>query len=189
MKGGRYYRESSRFSGIACDYDGKSVRAADAEAVIDTLIQGLKLPQDWQEAAKRMLVQGNMAEDNEREKLRLRTEIRRMRAGYKHGLYEGEEFVFWREIESMQAKSKALEQVEPSDISKAADSFIEITNAWQHATREEQQELVKIPFEGIRYDFEQKRICAIQRKPEYAILFGFMDILVTANDGFYYLKQ
>jgi len=113
-----------------------------------------------------------------------------MREGYKHGLYEGEEFVFWREIEGMQAKAKlkVLDQAQPKDVNKAADSLIEITKAWQHATLEEQQELVKIIFLEIRYDFEQNRLVTLRPKPEYDILFEFLNSVVKGEDGLYYLR-
>ncbi len=107
--GWRYCRESSRFSGMECDYDGRGVRAEEVESLIGNLIRDLKFPAGWQAAVQDMLKHDNMTEENERESLRLKAEIRRMREGYKHGLYEGEEFVFWREIESMQAKLKVLE--------------------------------------------------------------------------------
>lgn len=188
VSGGRYYRESSRFGGIQCDYSGRSVRADDAEAVIDALVREMTLPEDWQESVKEMLDNDTVTEENECEKLRLKSEIRRMREGYKHGLYEGEEFVFWREIEGMQAKLKVLDQAQPKDVNKAADSLIEITKAWQHATLEEQQELVKIIFLEIRYDFEQNRLVTLRPKPEYDILFEFLDSVIKGEDGLYYLR-
>lgn len=186
--GWRYYRESSRFSGIDCAYYSRGVRAEEVEPVIDNLIRNLKLPQDWQTAVKDMLDHDSTTEDNERERIRLKAEIRRMREGYKHGLYEGEEFVFWREIESMQAKLKVLEMAEPADVTKAADSLIEIAKAWQHATLEEQHELVKIVFQEIRYDFERKQIVSVRPKPEYDVLFRFVDALVKDEGGLYYFR-
>jgi site-specific DNA recombinase len=185
--GWRYYRESSRFSGIDCPYDQRGVRAEIVEDVISNLIQHLKLPEDWRATVEEMVTRDSVTEENEREKIRLKTEIRRMREGYKHGLYEGEEFVFWREIESMQAKLKVLEQVEHTDVLQAADSLIEIAKAWLQATPEEKHELVKILLREIRYDFEKKRIVTIRPKPEYDLLFQFLKTLQKGPDGLYYL--
>jgi hypothetical protein len=134
-----------------------------------------------------MVKTDSVTEENEREKIRLKTEIRRMREGYKHGLYEGEEFVFWREIESMQAKLKVLEQVAHTDVTQAADSLIEIAKAWVQATPEERHELVMILFREIRYDFEKNRIVTIRPKPEYDLLFQFAKALKKGPGGLYYL--
>lgn len=186
--GWRYYRESSRFSGIDCIYFRRGVRAEEVEAVISDLIQNLSLPEDWQTTVEEMVKKDSITEENDREKTRLKTEIRRMREGYKRGLYEGEEFVFWREIENMQAKLKVLEQVKHTDIPQAADSLVEISKAWQHATPEEKHELVKIVFRELKYDFERQQIVSVRPKPEYDILFMFIETLVKDTDGLYYFR-
>jgi len=77
--GWRYYRESSRFSGIDCPYFKKGVRAEVVEAVISDLIQNLRLPEDWRTTVEAMVQKDSVSEDNEREKIRIKTEISRMR--------------------------------------------------------------------------------------------------------------
>jgi hypothetical protein len=45
----------------------------------------------------------------QKEKARIKGEIRRMREAYKRGLYESGEHSFWRDIEALQMQLEAVE--------------------------------------------------------------------------------
>ncbi len=167
----RYYRESSRFGGVDCAFDGKSVRADEVEAEISQLMENLILPENWQSTLQEILNGQKDEIDPNREKARLRGEIRRMREAYKRGLYEGDEHTFWREIEGLQMELDAIEQLTPHEVRQAGLVLANLQNVWRSATPDEKQELCSIILAKIVYDFELRKITKILAKGEYGILF------------------
>jgi hypothetical protein len=178
----RYYREASRFGGVKCAFAGKSVRADEIEAEISQLMEGLILPDDWQTTLQEMLNCQKDEIDPHKEKARIKGEIRRMREGYKRGLYEGDEHAFWREIESLQMQLNSIEQLTPYEVQQAGAVIANLQNAWCSATPEEKQELCSIIFERIVYDFEFRKIVNIQPKSEYEVLFKMANGPVDQGD-------
>jgi len=96
--------------------------------------------------------------DPQKEKARLRSEIRRMREAYKRGLYEDDEHTFWREVEGLQMQLDALEQLTPHEVRQAGVVFANLQAAWRAATLEEQQELCQIILKQVVYDLGQGRL-------------------------------
>ena len=178
----RYYREASRFGGVKCAFAGKSVRADEIEAEISQLMEGLILPDDWQTTLQEMLNCQKDEIDPHKEKARIKGEIRRMREGYKRGLYEGDEHAFWREIESLQMQLNSIEQLTPYEVQQAGAVIANLQNAWCSATPEEKQEVCSIIFERIVYDFEFRKIVNIQPKSEYEVLFKMANGPVDQGD-------
>jgi hypothetical protein len=134
-------------------------------------MEGLILPEDWQTTLQEMLNCQKDKIDPRKEKARLKGEIRRMREGYKRGLYEGDEHAFWREIESLQMQLNSIEQLTPYEVQQAGAVLANLQNAWHSATPEEKQEFCSIIFEKIVYDFESRKIVKIQPRSEYGVLF------------------
>jgi len=167
----RYYREASRFGGVNCAFAGKSVRADEIEAEISKIMESLVLPENWQSTLQEILNGQKDEIDPNKEKARLRGEIRRMREGYKRGLYEGDEHTFWREIESLQMQLNSIEQLTPYEVRQAGDVLANLQNAWRSATPDEKRELCSIILEKIVFDFESRKIVTIQPKSEYEVLF------------------
>lgn len=155
----RYYRESARLGGLDCAFDGHSVRADEIEEEISRLMQSLILPENWQTTLQEMLNSQKNEVDPNREKARIKGEIRRMREGYKRGLYEGDEHTFWREIESLQVQLNAIEQLTPHEVQQAGSLLANLQNVWHSATPEERQELCHLILEKIVYDFEIRKNC------------------------------
>jgi site-specific DNA recombinase len=169
---GRYYRESSRFSGVECRQHGKSVRADVVEAKISELMEGLVLPENWQAALQEILSTKKDEIDPTKEKARLKSEIRRMREAYKRGLYEDDEHTFWREVEGLQAQLDVLEQLTPHEMRQAGLVLASLQTAWCAATMEEKAELCQIILKQVIYDFKRGEIVKVVPKAEYDVLFG-----------------
>jgi DNA invertase Pin-like site-specific DNA recombinase len=168
---GRYYRESARFVGVSCPHDGKSVRADVVEAKISELMENLSLPKNWQTALHQILSTKKDEGDPQKEKARIKGEIRRMREAFKRGLYENDEHTFWREVEGLQMQLDALEQLTPHEIRRAGFVLENLQEAWQAATMEEKRELCQIILKQVVYDFQTGEIVGIQPNAEYQILF------------------
>ena len=168
----RYYREASRFSGVACQQHGKSVRAEAVEIKISELMASLVLPENWQASLQEILSAKKDEMDPTKEKARLKSEIRRMREAYKRGLYEDDEHTFWRDVEALQAQLDALEQLTPHEVRQAGNVLANLQTAWHAATMEEKSELCQIILKQVVYDFKSGEIVKVVPKAEYEVLFG-----------------
>lgn len=175
----RYYRESSRFGGVDCEFNGQSVRADVIEGEISKLMESLILPDNWQTTLQAMLNSQRNEIDPNREKACIKSEIRRMREGYKRGLYEGDEHAFWREIESLQVQLHSIEQITPQEVQQAGHTLANIQTAWRSATDEEKHALCAIMLEDVAYDFKTGQIAAIKPRSDYEVLFK----MVTHSGG------
>ncbi len=173
-KSGRYYRDAARLVGGSCPQDGKSVRADVVEARISKLMESLVLPKTWQADLQAILNAKKDEIDPQKEKARLKNEMRRMREAYKRGLYEDDEHAFWREIEGLQSQLNALEQLTPHEMRHAGAVLANLQTAWRAATMDEKAELCQIILKQVIYDFETGEIVKVTPKAEYEALFGLM---------------
>ena len=180
---GRYYRDAARFSGVPCLFSGRSIRADLAEEQISIVMESLALPDDWQASLLDVLTHQKGGPDPQKEKSRIKGEIRRMREAFKRGLYEGDEHTFWREIETLQMQVEAIEQITPHEVRQAAVTLIGLQEAWKIATPDERKSLCQILLKDVVFDFEKKTIISIRPRPEYAILFQMLPSLQAVGDG------
>jgi len=176
---GRYYREVSRLVGVECVYNGRSVRAEVVETQISAMIESLILPENWQATLQEIMRTQKDDLDPQKEKARLKGEVRRMREAYKRGLYENDEHSFWREVEGLQMQLEALEQLTPHEVRQAGQVLANLQPVWQAATLEEQRELCLIILKQVEYDFETGKLERVVPKAEYEILFRLMDGTLT----------
>ena len=59
----------------------------------------------------------------EEHRIKLRAHIRRLRKSYNNGLYGDDEYVFWAEIEGLQAQLNALETIVPEEVDAASQTL------------------------------------------------------------------
>jgi hypothetical protein len=180
---GRYYRDASRFSGVPCVFSGQSVRADWVEEQMALVMESLALPNDWQASLLDMLTHQKEGPDPQKEKARIRGEIRRMREAYKRGLYESDEHSFWREIETLQMQLEAIEQITPHEVRQAAATLIGLREAWGGALPDERKVLCQLLLKEVAFDFEKKAIVSIRPRSEYAILFQMLPSLKALGEG------
>jgi hypothetical protein len=138
-------------------------------------MENLVLPENWQAALQEILSTKKDEIDPQKEKARLKSEIRRMREAYKRGLYEDDEHTFWRDVEALQAQLDALEQLTPHEMHQAGLVLASLQSAWRAATMEEKAELCQIILKQVEYDFGTGKIEKVTPKAEYEVLFRMMD--------------
>jgi site-specific DNA recombinase len=182
---GRYYRDASRFSGIHCLFSGRSVRADVVEEQISSLMESLILPDNWQASLQDILNSKKDGPDPQKEKSRIKGEIRRMREAYKHGLYESDEHSFWRDIEALQMQLEAIEQITPHEVRQAAVTMLGLQEAWNIATLDEKKVLCQVLLKDVIFDFVKQAIVSIRPKSEYVVLFQMVPSLQASGDGSY----
>lgn len=170
-KTGQYYREVSRLVGGRCIHSGKSVRSVLVDESISQTMENLVLPQNWQEELEKSLMRNKDSFDPQKERDRIKNDLRRMREAYKRGLYDGDEPTFWNEVEKVQAKLNELEQVAPKEVHQAGQVLVTLQAAWKAATTEEKRELCKVILKNVEFDFSKNEISKITPHPEYQILF------------------
>jgi len=168
---GQYYREVSRLVGGRCVHSGRSVRSELVDSNISQIMENLVLPQNWQEELEKSLNRNKDSFDPQKERDRIKNDLRRMREAYKRGLYEGDEPTFWNEVERSQAKLSELEQVAPKEIHQAGQVLATIQTAWKAATTEEKRELCKVILKNVEFDFSSNKISRIVPHSEYRVLF------------------
>jgi site-specific DNA recombinase len=183
----RYYRETSRERGLECEWSGTSVRADEIDAQIEHLVSRLALPEDWRTVLREVL-ETEQAEqpDPEGEKRRLRAELRRLRESYRRGLYEGEEYLFWREVEKLQEQIRVLENLPPTQVERAAAEMLTLQQAWSAATLEERSELVHMLFEQVGCDIPEKRIVWVKPNAGFEVLFRMLAAWEPDDSGRYW---
>jgi len=180
----RYYREASKGKGyIDCPMLQKSVRADVIDAQIASIMKLLHLPDNWQSAVKTLLRKNEDYTNPEAERARIRKQIRDMREMKSYGLYEGEDHVFWRDVEALQEKLSRLEDIKEPTVNKVAKKLLDIQKAWNLATRQEREELVKMLLSRVGCDIKEKRIIWIEPEPEFIPLIQLMDVLIPQEDG------
>jgi site-specific DNA recombinase len=180
----RYYREASKGKGYAdCPMLQRSVRAEVIDSQIARIMKLLRLPDNWESAVKSLLQKNEDFTDPETERARIRKQLRDMREMKRHGLYDGEEHVFWGDVEALQEKLSRLKAIKEPTVTQAVEKLLDIQLAWDLATRQEREELVKLLLKKVGCDIEQKRITWIEPEPEFALLFGLMDVLNPQDDG------
>ena len=167
----RYYREVSRLRGEECKFDGRSVVADQVEMRVSEIMESLVLPDDWQATLQEMLNTQKDEMDPQKEMARIKGEMRRMREAFKAGLYENDEYSFWRGIESLQEQLSSLEQITPHEFREAGKVLVSLKEAWHIATLEERREFCQIILKQVAYDFERGVITRILPNPEYEVLF------------------
>ena len=157
--------------GEKCVFDGRSVVADQVETRVSEIMESLVLPANWQATLQEMLNTQKDELDPQKETMRVKGEMRRIREAFKKGLYENDEHSFWCEIESLQEKLSSLEQLTPHEFREAGHVLAGLKEAWHIATLEERRELCQIILKQVSYDFERGVITRILPNPEYEVLF------------------
>jgi hypothetical protein len=138
-------------------------------------LESLVLPENWQAALQEILNTKKDEIDPQKEKARIKGEIRRMREAYKRGLYEDDEHTFWREIDGLQMQMDALEQLTPHEMRQAGLLLANLQPAWRAATMEEKAELCQIILKQVAYDFNGREIVKVVPKAEYEVLYRMIN--------------
>ena len=113
--------------------------------------------------------------DPNQEKARLRAEIRWMHETYKRGLYEGDEHIFWHDVEGHPAQLDALEQLTPIHVWQARSVLANLQITWRSAIPDERREICNIVLDKIIYDFSLGKITRMILEPEYEVLFRMLE--------------
>jgi hypothetical protein len=176
----RYYREASRDNGFDdCQALGRSIHADLIDGQVEQLMLALRLPENWEISLDHMLRSAHDGDvfNPDAERKRLRDDLRELRELKRRKLYDGEEHLFWREVEAIQEKLAKLDQAQTSNVHQAAHFLNTIPAAWAHATQEERRELVQMLLAEVGCDLLEKRIRWIKPNSGFETLFH----LITSN--------
>lgn len=152
-----YYREDSHLRGFTdCHISGRGVRTEIIDEQVAELMKSLKLPPNWEQAIKQILAANEKMSDPEVEKREIKALLRKKRENFERNMYEGDEHVYWRQVEELQEKLRLLNRVPENSYHQAADTLLNMENSWEWATKEEQHELVQMMLTDVGCDVEKK---------------------------------
>lgn len=154
-----YYREVSHLNGFQdCPCSRTSVRSTVIDEQIAYLVQSLILPPDWDRAVRKMLQEKDSDPDPELQRKEIREQLRRMRTGYERGMYQDEENLYWREVESLQEKLAKLAKPQVDTINRAAETLLNLRESWENATQEERRELVQMMLQEVGCSIREQQV-------------------------------
>jgi hypothetical protein len=154
---------------------------------IANLIQSLMLPPDWENAVRKMLQEKDSDPDPEFQRKEIREKLRRMRTGYERGMYQDEENLYWRGVETLQEKLAKLAKPQVAAINLAAETLLNLRESWENATQEEQRELVHLMLQEVGCSIREQQVIWVKPKQEFEILLKLVDDLKPAENGVFLL--
>jgi site-specific DNA recombinase len=173
-----YYRDTAKSRRIPCSTEGDlTIRAEYARDHFGELLKSLVLPDNWREIIRRQMVaeaasEGQLEEEMEREKERLKLKKVRTIKLYKEGYIEEEEFQGEMAAVELALRKLAVPEVggvSYDEVIEAGEHIVGMSALWEVATPEERREMVILLLEpgGLFYDMEQKMIAAIKPRPAF----------------------
>ena len=101
--------------------------------------------------------------------------LRLIRENYERSLYEGEEYLYWQKINTLQEKLELLNKLPEGAIDRAARTLLDLRESWQGATKKERRDLFRLMIQEVACDLETKDILWIRVKPDFVALYQLLD--------------
>lgn len=173
--GHKYYRCAAHKSAIDCPAPQTRVREDALEGQIGPVIRNLRLPPAWQDRVVDLLSRQDEREKTLREQKRLREKLRRLKRSYHE--VEISEAEYRKEKMATDRKLASLHVPEQTRLAEAASLLETLATAWDHASTEERRDMIRLVFDRICCDPADKRLVALQPKPQFVVLFRQVAIL------------
>lgn len=109
-----------------CPDTGKSIGADIADEQVGQLIQSLKLLLDWEQVVRKMRQDQQNGPDPDTERREIRATLGLTRENFEIRLHEGEEFLYWQKVNSLQERLGLLNRVPENAITRAAHTLLDL---------------------------------------------------------------
>ena len=165
--GHKYYRCTSRKRAIDCPAPQRRVREDELEGQIAPVIERLRLPPAWQDRVVDLLSSRDEREKIMKEQKRLRGKLHRLKGSYheveiSEAEYRREKIATERELASLHV---------PEETREVASLLETLATAWDHASAEERRDMMRLVFSRIYCDPADKRLVALQPRPDFMVMF------------------
>jgi hypothetical protein len=94
-------------------------------------IRSVHLPENWEPIVRQMLNEQHGQGDPESEREEIRGMLRLMRENYVFGLDEGEEYQYWRKVNTLEEKLELLNRIPVATIDWAAYTLLDLHESWE----------------------------------------------------------
>ena len=167
--GYKYYRCMAHKRGINCPAPRSRLREDALEKQVECIVRNLKLPPEWQDRVIQLYSSKDERETILREQKRLREKLRRLKYSYHE--VEISQNDYRKEKARTERKLASLHLPEQTRLGEVASLVQTLAASWDHATREERRDMIRLIFDGVYCDPAQKRLVVLQPNPDFIVLF------------------
>jgi hypothetical protein len=132
-------------------------------------MQKLKLPSDWRERVREMLLTNGKRQTAESERRQIAEKLDRLKWVYVQGDLNQTEYK--REKTALESRLAALTVPQEREVMNAGAYLENLGTVWNDATLAERREMVLTMLEQVVCDPEEQRIAALRPKPSFVLLF------------------
>ncbi len=169
ISGHDYYQVTCSRRGMPCVHSHNYIRAEIVEEQICLIISSLRLPNSWRELVLDMLCSREEADEIHKERVRLEEKLKRVKRQYREVEISEEEYR--RELLLTQSKLSTLVIPEQEQIVHLGDHVEGMVLAWDHATKEERRDILRLILDSVYVDLTTKKVVGLKPKSSFLPLF------------------
>lgn len=175
----RYYREVSHMRGLPCDDAGTSILADDLESQIGEVVQGFKLPPDWQQEIRDSIDSGDERLAIAAERKVVEEKLKRLAELYLDNTLDRQSYLDQRD--RLKQQLSALFIPEPHTLFSIGHQVESFQQIWPLADESQKREICHTLFEWVELDMKLKRLTRVMPRREF-IRFFEKNPLLQRND-------
>ncbi len=164
-----YYKESSLERGLICEHAGKSIRMDRADQQVLDILKSLRLPLNWQEIIENTASEMSIGHQVEKERQKIRRQLRRLGEIYQDGIITQKEYV--RQRDTLQAQLMALIVPDDATLMEYGLQIEQLGPYLKEATEAEKAEISHLLLEAVYFDLESGQIVRLKSKPDFLHIF------------------
>ena len=116
---------------------------------------------------------GKEREEDDKERYRLEEKLRRVKLQFREGDIDPREYQ--QEMELTRSSLAKIHVPKDNKLLELGDHVEGLVAAWEHATKEERHDLLKMMLDGVYVDMTEATVVAVQPKPPFLPLFNLKE--------------
>jgi len=173
INGYDYYREQNSARGVPCPNPTSYHRTEVFDSQVCQLMEQLTLPTSWRELVLEFFNSSKEREEDDKERYRLEEKLRRVKLQFREGDIDPREYQ--QEMELTRSSLAKIHVPEDNQLLELGDHVEGLVAAWEHATKEERHDLLKMMLDGVYVDMTEATVVAVQPKPPFLPLFNLKE--------------
>ena len=136
-------------------------------------MEQLTLPTSWRELVLEYFNSSKEREEDDKERYRLEEKLRRVKLQFREGDIDPREYQ--QEMELTRSSLAKIHVPKDNKLLELGDHVEGLVAAWEHATKEERHDLLKMMLDGVYVDMTEATVVAVQPKPPFLPLFNLKE--------------
>jgi len=136
-------------------------------------MEQVTLPTSWRELVLEFFNSSKEREEDDKERYRLEEKLRRVKLQFREGDIDPREYQ--QEMELTRSSLAKIHVPEDNQLLELGDHVEGLVAAWEHATKEERHDLLKMMLDGVYVDMTEATVVAVQPKPPFLPLFNLKE--------------